>query len=117
MPYNDGQSTLFFGPWYRKSPFFEATLRAGAKAYDIYNHMYLPGLYTDPFEEDWHLIKHVTLWDVSVERQGENSGKDGYQVAGLLTPRGLSRGKVGQGKDVVITDEEGGIINEPLLSR
>src|SRR5439155_17572022 len=39
MPYNEGQSTLFFGPWYRKSPFFEATQRAGAKAYDIYNHM------------------------------------------------------------------------------
>src|SRR5437867_10820715 len=35
MPYNEGQSTLFFGPWYRKSPFFEATQRAGAKAYDI----------------------------------------------------------------------------------
>ena len=51
MPFNSGQSTLFFGPWYRKSPFFEATQRAGAKAYDIYNHMYLPGLYTDPYEE------------------------------------------------------------------
>ena len=43
MPRNEGHSTLFFGPWYRKSPFFEATQRAGAKAYDIYNHMYLPG--------------------------------------------------------------------------
>jgi len=26
-------STLYFGPWYRKSPFFEATLRWGRKAY------------------------------------------------------------------------------------
>jgi len=117
MPYNDGQSTLFFGPWYRKSPFFEATLRAGAKAYDIYNHMYLPGLYTDPFEEYWHLINHVTLWDVSVERQVEISGKDGYKFAELLTPRDLSTCKVGQGKYVVITDENGGIINDPVLIR
>ncbi len=117
MPYNDGQSTLFFGPWYRKSPFFEATLRAGAKAYDIYNHMYLPGLYTDPFEEYWHLINHVTLWDVSVERQVEISGKDGYKFAELLTPRDLSRCKVGQGKYVVITDDDGGIINDPVLIR
>ena len=83
MPYNEGQSTLFFGPWYRKSPFFEATQRAGAKAYDIYNHMYLPGLYTDPFEEYWHLVNHVTLWDVSVERQVEIGGKDGAKFAEL----------------------------------
>src|SRR3989442_15893773 len=104
MPYNDGQSTLFFGPWYRKSPFFEATLRAGAKAYDIYNHMYLPGLYTDPFEEYWHLIKHVTLWDVSVERQGESSGKGGTKCAELLTPRHPPKGKGGQGKYGALTE-------------
>jgi hypothetical protein len=36
-------ATLYFGPWYRQSPFFKATLRAGCTAYDIYNHMYLPG--------------------------------------------------------------------------
>src|SRR2546421_11370662 len=117
MPHNAGQSTLFFGPWYRKSPFFEATQRAGAKAYDIYNHMYLPGLYTDPFEEYWHLINHVTLWDVSVERQVEISGKDGAKFAELITPRDLTKCNVGQGKNVVITDENGGVINHPLLFR
>src|SRR5216117_1411870 len=117
MPRNEGNSNLFFGPWYRKSPFFEATQRAGAKAYDIYNHMYLPGLYTDPFEEYWHLINHVTLWDVSVERQVEISGKDGAKVAELITPRDLTKCNVGQGKYVVITDENGGIINDPELIR
>jgi len=25
-------ATLYFGPWYRQSPFFNATLRAGATA-------------------------------------------------------------------------------------
>jgi len=40
-------STLYFGPWYRRSPFFEKTLEAGCSAYDIYNHMYLPGYYGD----------------------------------------------------------------------
>ena len=117
MPYHEGQSTLFFGPWYRKSPFFEATQLAGAKAYDIYNHMYLPGLYTDPYEEYWHLIHHVTLWDVGVERQVEISGKDGYKFAELITPRDLRKCEVGQGKYVVITDENGGIINDPVLLR
>src|SRR2546422_4528574 len=79
--------------------------------------MYLPGLYTDPFEEYWHLINHVTLWDVSVERQVEISGKDGAKFAELITPRDLTKCDVGQGKYVVITDENGGIINDPVLIR
>ena len=41
-------ATLYFGPWYRRSPFFEATRRAGCTSYDIYNHMYLPAYYDDP---------------------------------------------------------------------
>ena len=40
-------ATLYFGPWYRKSPFFEATLRWGCTAYDVYNHMYLPAYYDE----------------------------------------------------------------------
>ena len=44
-------ATLYFGPWYRQSPFFKSTLRAGCTAYDIYNHMYLPGYYDDPVVE------------------------------------------------------------------
>ena len=57
-------STLYFGPWYRRSPFFEKTLDAGCTAYDIYNHMYLPGYYADPVEEYWALLNDVTVWDV-----------------------------------------------------
>ena len=69
-------STLYFGPWYRKSPFFEKTLEAGCSAYDIYNHQYLPGYYGDPVEEYWALLNGVTLWDVGVERIVEISGPD-----------------------------------------
>ena len=54
-------STLYFGPWYRRSPFFERTLAAGCSAYDIYNHMYLPGYYADPVEEYWHLLPRGAL--------------------------------------------------------
>src|SRR5256885_15438287 len=79
--------------------------------------MSLPGLYTDPFEEYWHLINPVTLWDVSVERQVEISGRDGAKFAELITPRDLTKCNVGQGKYVVITDENGGVINEPVLIR
>ena len=116
---NDGgQATmLYFGPWYRKSPFFDATRRWGCRAYDIYNHMYLPGYYDDPIVEYWHLLNHVTLWDVAVERVIEISGPDAFEFANMLTPRDLTKCAVGQGKYALITAPDGGIINDPVLLR
>ncbi len=110
-------STLYFGPWYRRSPFFEKTLAAGCSAYDIYNHMYLPGYYADPIEEYWHLLNAVTVWDVSVERIVEITGKDASAFVNTLTCRDLTKCAVGQGKYVLITAEDGGIVNDPVLLR
>ncbi len=101
----------------RRSPFFEATQRYGAMAYTVYNHMLFPIRFTDLEEEYWHLVHHVTLWDVAVERQVEITGPDAFAFANLLTPRDLSRCAVGQGKYVVITTEDGGIVNDPVLLR
>lgn len=101
----------------RRSPFFEATLRDGCQAYTVYNHMFLPSYYADPEEEYWHLLEHVTLWDVSVERNVEITGPDAFAFANLLTPRDLAKCAVGQGKYVLITDEAGGILNDPVLLR
>ena len=101
----------------RRSPFFEATQRHGAKAYTVYNHMLFPICYGDLEEEYWHLVHHVTLWDVSVERQVEITGPDALAFTNLLTPRDLARCAVGQGKYAVITADDGGIINDPVLLR
>ncbi len=110
-------STLYFGPWYRKSPYFEATLRHGCTAYDIYNHMYLPSYFGDPVEEYWHLLKHVTIWDVAVERIVEITGRDAFTFTNMLTCRDLTRCAVGQCRYAPIIDESGGIINDPVLLR
>src|SRR5262245_66180220 len=72
----DESATLYFGPWYRRSPFFEATRRAGCTAYDVYNHMLLPGYYDDPVDEYWALLNDVTVWDVAVERTVAMPGAD-----------------------------------------
>ena len=106
---------LYFGPWYRTSPFFESTLRAGCTAYDIYNKMYLPAEYDDPEVEYWALNDGVTLWDVGVERTVEISGPDADRLADMLTCRDLTRCAVGQGKYMLVTAPDGGIVNDPVL--
>ena len=101
----------------KRSPYFEATQRAGCRGYTVYNHMLLPIRY-DSFEAEYRrLLSDVTLWDVSVERNVEIAGRDGARFAELLTPRDLSKCRVGQGKYVLITDEAGGIVNDPVLLR
>jgi aminomethyltransferase len=110
-------TTLYFGPWQRRSPFFDASLRAGAGAFDIYNHMLIPGYYGDPVEEYWHLLTHVTLWDVGVERIVEFSGPDAGELINRLTCRDLTRCAVGQCKYAPIIAPDGGIVNDPVLLR
>jgi glycine cleavage system aminomethyltransferase T len=101
----------------RRTPFFAATQRAGARAYTVYNHMLFPICFGDLEDEYWHLIHHVTLWDVAVERQVEITGRDALAFVNLLTPRDLTRCAVGQGKYVIITGPDGGILNDPVLLR
>ncbi len=101
----------------RLSPYFDATLRAGCRGYTVYNHMFLPIGYDDLEKEYWKLHNDVTVWDVSVERQVEITGSDAFTFTNLLTPRDLGKCAVGQGKYVVITAEDGGIINDPVLLR
>jgi glycine cleavage system aminomethyltransferase T len=101
----------------RRTPYYEATQRYGPKGMTVYNHMYFP-IRFDSFEAEFDaLLNGVTLWDVAVERCLEISGPDGFRFAQLMTPRDLSRCAVGQGKYVLICDSDGGIVNDPVLTR
>lgn len=110
-------TNLWFYPCYRRSPYFNATQKAGCQGYDIYNHMLLPGGYADAETEYRQLKDHVTLWDVSVERQVEITGPDAFRFTNLLTPRDLTQCDVWQCKYVLITAADGGIVNDPVLTR
>jgi glycine cleavage system T protein len=101
----------------RRSPYYEAEQRYGPKGYTVYNHTLFPIRYDDLEAEYWHLLKHVTLWDVAVERQVEITGPDAFRFTNMLTPRDLSSCEVGQGKYVLITAPDGGIVNDPVLMR
>ena len=106
-----------FGTQIRKSPYFDATVRWGAKDFSVYNHMYIPRDFGSPEENFWNLINDAILCDVAVERQVEITGPDAYRFIQLLTPRDLTKLSVGQCKYVLITNHEGGILNDPVLLR
>jgi glycine cleavage system aminomethyltransferase T len=101
-----------------KSPYFYGSRRHGVAMYSVYNHHYHPRHYGDPFEEYWQLLEGVTLWDVGgAERQVEITGPEAFAFTNMLTPRDLNKCAVGQCKYAFITDEKGGIINDPVLLR
>ena len=106
-----------FGTQIRKSPFFDSTVKWGATGFSVYNHMYIPRDFGDPEQNFWNLIEKSILCDVAVERQVEITGPDAYKFAQLLTPRDLSNISIGQCKYVLITNHEGGILNDPVLLR
>ena len=106
---------LSISPRVRKSPFYEATLRYGAKAFTVYNHMYMPTVYKSPEEDYRSLVNDVTLWDVAVERQVEIKGADAAKLTQLLVTRDLSGCQVGQAKYVLLCDDKGGLLNDPVL--
>ncbi len=106
-----------FGTQIRKSPFFDSTVKWGATAFSVYNHMYIPRDFGSPEENFWNLVKASILCDVAVERQVEITGPDAYNFIQLLTPRDLSNLSIGQCKYVLIVNNEGGILNDPILLR
>jgi aminomethyltransferase len=114
---NECPPAISFGPRVRKSPFFDATLRYGATAFTIYNHMYMPTSYGDPVAEYWRLVRDVTLWDVSCQRQIEISGPDALRFMELLTPRDLSKCAPKQCLYVILSDHDGGTVNDAVLMR
>ena len=104
-----------FGTQIRKSPFFDSTVRWGAKGFSTYNHMYIPRDFGDPEENFWNLINDAILCDVAVERQVQIKGPDAGKFVQMMVPRDLSEMSVGQCKYVILTNQHGGILNDPVL--
>ena len=106
-----------FGTQIRKSPYFDSTVKWGVKGFSVYNHMYIPRDFGNPEQNFWNLINDAILCDVAVERQVEITGPDAAEFIQLLTPRDLSKLSIGQCKYVLITNHEGGLLNDPVLLR
>ena len=107
----------------RKSPFFHKSFNEeGAYRCTVYNRLYHPrGLVADedggPMAEYEALTNSVTLWDVAVERQIRVKGPDAEAFTNYVVTRDVTSMDAMDGKYVILCNEEGGVLNDPVLLR
>ena len=99
----------------RSTPYTSRIEKQGVTAYTVYNHMLLPAAFGSIEESYHHLKKDVQVWDVAAERQVEISGKDSAKLVQLMTCRDLSKSKVGRCYYCPIIDDNGNLINDPVI--
>ena len=100
----------------RSTPYTSRIEKQGVTAYTTYNHMLLPAAFEDSLEDSYyHLKEHVQIWDVAAERQVEISGEDAAELVQLMTCRDLSKSKDGRCYYCPIIDDQGGLINDPVV--
>jgi len=110
-------SKVVFSPRVRKSPYFNSTIKYGAQAYSVYNHMYMPISYKGTIQDYKNLLNSVQLWDVGVERQIQIKGPDAEALSQFLTPRNIKKCAIGQAMYTPLLDFEGGFLNDPVMLR
>ena len=107
----------------RKSPWWHLSKAAGCWAYTTYNHMYHPRAYIKPeygglMAEYEFLTEHVSMWDVAVERQIRVKGPDAAEFVNMLITRDVhSVVPTMQARYVILCNQYGGVINDPVLLR
>ena len=107
----------------RKSPFFHKSFNEnGAWRATVYNRIYHPRGMVEPedggmMEEYDALVNRVTLWDVAVERQIRVKGPEAEAFVNYVITRDATEIDVMAGKYVILCNEKGGILNDPVLLR
>ena len=106
----------------RKSPYWHLSMEAGCWRATVYNRIYHPRGYVRPQDggamaEYDALINHVSLWNVAVERQIQVKGPDAAAFVNYVITRDATLIKPMHGKYVILCNEDGGILNDPVLLR
>ncbi|WP_325894964.1 glycine cleavage T C-terminal barrel domain-containing protein [Grimontia sp. NTOU-MAR1] len=106
----------------RKSPYWHLSFESGCWRATVYNRVYHPRGYQRMDEggamvEYEALVNHVTMWNVAVERQIQVKGPDAEKFVDFVITRSASLIKPMRGKYVILCNEEGGILNDPVLLR
>ncbi len=107
----------------RKSPFFHKSFNEeGAWRCTVYNRLYHPRGLVEPedggaMREYEALTESVTLWDVAVERQVRVKGPDAEALTNYVVTRDVTSMDPMDGKYVILCNEDGGVLNDPVLLR
>ncbi len=106
----------------RKSPFWHLSVEEGAWRATVYNRIYHPRGYVPredggPMAEYEPLTNSVTLWNVAVERQIRVKGPDAEAFSNYVITRDATEIDVMKGRYVILCNEKGGILNDPILLR
>ncbi len=109
--------TLVYSRRIRTTPFEQRIFENGVREVSVYNHMTLASVYRSLVEDYEHLRRHVQVWDVSCQRQVEVVGADALALVELATPREISCCDIGQCLYTPLVDENGGIVNDPVILR
>ena len=101
----------------RPSPYFESTLEHGVGSVTVYNRTVMPVHYGS-VEAGYHdLTESVTVWDVGGQRQVEIAGPDAAGLTQYLVTRDVTQIPVGRARYTLVCQEDGGILNDPVLLR
>ena len=106
----------------RKSPYWHLSAAAGCWRATVYNRMYHPRGYVRPEDggamvEYDALVNHVTMWNVAVERQIQVVGPDAEAMVDYVITRDAKRIAPMHAKYVILCNERGGVLNDPVLLR
>lgn len=106
----------------RKSPYWHLSVEAGCWRAEVYNRVYHPRGYVRPedggaYVEYDALVNHVTLWNVAVERQIQVKGPDAAAFVNFVITRDAAKIPVMRARYVILCNEAGGILNDPVLLR
>ena len=127
VPYNLRQSgstpvEMLISTRVRKSPYWHLSMEAGCWRATVYNRVYHPRGYVKPEDggamvEYDALVNHVTMWNVAVERQIQVKGPDAEAFVNYVITRDATRIQPMHAKYVILCNEKGGILNDPILLR
>jgi len=106
----------------RKSPYWHLSHEAGCWRATVYNRIYHPRGYVRPenggaMVEYEALVNHVTMWNVAVERQIRVAGPDAEAFVNYVITRDATRIQPMAAKYVILCNEKGGVLNDPVLLR
>ena len=127
VPYNLRQSgptqvEMLISTRVRKSPYWHLSMKAGCWRATVYNRIYHPRGYVRPEKggamvEYEAIKKHVTMWNVAVERQIRVKGPDAEKFTDYVITRDASKISPMRARYVILCNYKGGVLNDPILLR